>query len=196
MNVPAFDKLWREIVTNEALMVKHFNGARNAFRLFRRTAYRFAKGVLIAQEHLHNELIEMVHSTGMDLDTWMDQKFYVIEQAGDDRRRLFSAIKEGMTEREYIEQGPVWLVRRHTKKSAGQAKHVEADISAPVPTEPMSDTEQIALLTAQLDAAKSEIRELRKLRKDLAIALAEIDRLRTLVSRMEKMILASKQKAS
>lgn len=180
--IPRFDHLWRDALKWHSYMVKHSNGMMTAVRLFRRAAYRFAQTVILMQEHCHNEFVQFAANTGFDVTVWMDEHFGPIEDLGDDRRTLMANIKAGMTEKQYIEQGRLWIVRRRVKAPT-KAAHVDIE-DQPV-TEPMTIEEKLDHAATENAALRSEVRQLRR---DLAIALDENERLTKTVSKMQKLL--------
>lgn len=49
----------------------------------------------------------MIASMKMGAEEWMDEHFLPIEQMGDDRHKLLHSIAEGMTEKDYVDHGPL-----------------------------------------------------------------------------------------
>jgi len=180
--VPRFDHLWRDAIKWHAVMVKHANGIQTAVRLFRRAAYRFAVAVLLIQKHCHNEFVQFAVNSGFDLNAWLDDHIDAIEQLGDDRRTLMASIEQGMTEKEYLAQGRLWIVRKQIKNPS---KIARVDIESKPATEQMTSDEKLDYLFTENQALRSEVRQLRR---DLAVALDQNDRLSKAVTRADKLL--------
>jgi len=183
-----FDELWHNCLHNHTQMIRQANSVVKAARLFRRHAYGFAANLLLIRTHYHNEFLNMVRSTGVDLDAWMDDHFSVVEQMGDDRARLLSAIESGCTEKEYVQNGTVWLVRKKTK---APNKPIESPPTLP-PPETATIEERFDHLHDMFETLKSKHQGLRHenrtLRADLARVLSENTRLTRALKTTERAI--------
>ncbi|HUT89351.1 MAG TPA: hypothetical protein VMY37_07635 [Thermoguttaceae bacterium] len=178
--VPRFDPLWHDILKYHALAVKHCNGIRSTVRLFRRAAYRFAKSLLAIQKHHHNQLLAEAASVGQDIDTWLHGHFEVIEAMGDTQSAIFHSIEEGMTEKEYVRKGQLWIIEKRMK---APAKTARADTKTKCVTDSMTTDQKVEVLTAEVKALRSENHELRR---DLATALIESERKDMLIARADR----------
>lgn len=197
MNDKRFDHLISEANRQHSLMVKHSNGLTNLVRLLRRSAYRFAVAVLEIQKNCHNEFLDYCRSRGVSIDDWMEEHFGPVEAMGDHRRKLFDNIEQGMTEKEYVDQFTIWGVRqRQTAATGNRRAKADLDAAPPVAATP---AEREAFMVAQMEAAKSETRELRRelreARADIARLITENERLNAAIKRMEKIIVNVERKA-
>ena len=179
--MPAFDKAMSEAIKQHSQMVRHANGTRTAMRLFRQAAYRFAKEVIAMREKHHEELLAFVATNGTTIDAWMDDHFGPLEENFmEDRRKLFAAIAEGLSEKDYVAAGVVFMVHKRAKAAA---KRAQVDVDAASVSEALSDAEKIEHLSARLEAALTEVRQLRK---DLRTALLDNDAKTKLLDRQGK----------
>ena len=197
-DIPRFDKVWHLVITNHDKLVAHANGIQRRVRLFRRAAYRFASNLLLIQKYYHNEFLDQAKSCDLDIDKWMDEYFEPIEAMGETRQRLLAAIEAGMSEAEYVEQGAVWLVRKHLRSPD---KTVRAPDATPkVDVDRLSSEEKLDYLTAHCDSLTSQIQGLkaenRQLRRDLAIATQENERMRKRIAKAERLLNAEQSVAA
>ncbi len=190
MSNERFDHLWNRMLGDHTAMVSHYNGTRNSMRLFRKSAYRFAVGLLYILTHHHDEFVKFAKSNGDDIDAWFSEHFAPIEDMGDHRQRLLRAIEDGMTENQYVNEGPAWLAKRGTRKPT--TAHVDLTTTDKVDDQ-RSDAEKLADARATVKAMKSELLELRR---NHVIIAKENDRLVTIVNRLERSIQSWKSKTA
>ncbi len=190
MSNERFDHLWNRMLGDHTAMVGHYNGTRNSMRLFRKSAYRFAVGLLYIQKHHHDEFVKFARSNGADIDVWLNDHFAPIEDMGDHRLRLLRAIEDGMTEKQYVADGPAWLAKRGTRKPT--TANVDLTTTDKV-NDQRSDAEKLTDARATVKAMKSELIELRR---NHAIIAKENDRLTTIVNRLERSIRSWKAKTA
>lgn len=148
----------------------------------RRDAYRVAKSLEMVQVQFHNQFLDIVAGEQTTIAEWIDRRFQPIEQMGEDRKNLIQAIRDGMTEREYVEQGSMWRIRRDAPKLVARER-VLVTMS-----EPPADTnvyEQVKYLGEQNKALKMTTGDLRRA---LEAALKENNLLRKKVGRLEGML--------
>jgi hypothetical protein len=189
MTEQRFDHLWRETLTNHASMVRHANGARTALRLLRRAAYRFTVKILEIQDRYPNEFVAHATSTNKDVEDWMEEHFAPIESFGDDRRQLMCNIRDGMTEREYIDQFTAWGPKKRARERTPPLKvDTIANLTA---ADSRSDAEKINQFGEHLEAVISENRELRR---DNARLLRENEQLRKDFDRLDRLVQSRKRK--
>lgn len=188
MSDKRFDHVLHKLLADHAAVVKHYNGARTAMRLFRKAAYRFASGWLILQKQHHNEFLAFAKNSNIDVTEWMDEHFAPIEEAGDNRQQLLKSIEDGMTEAEYVKQGHLWGVRKRSAAS----NTAKADTGTKISEDSMSDQERVACYKSKLGAA---ISELKQLRRDNAMLLREVERLQSACARIERMAATRNKKA-
>lgn len=191
-----FNKLWHDAITFNAIMCKHASGIVNGVRMFRINSYRFAKTVLALRKLHHNEFLNMVTSSGMTIDQWMDDKFGPIEEMGGSRKDLLKSIEEGMSEKEYIAQGSFWLIRkRNIKVPVGKKASME---NTPMPAPTLTVEEQRDEAFAIAEALRVELRESkarsRQLEQDLAKLMREHEQVLRRMERAEKMLSATVKK--
>jgi len=192
-----FDELFAKALEEHARMVRCANAVGRNLRMFRRSAYRFTRYVLEMEQLDHNRLVDLVHTEGKTVPEWMDDHYAVLEQNfGEGRDHIFEALKQGVSESDYAEQGPMGIIwRRHKIRSEAAA----ADIEITAAFESIPIEERLSLVVAQLEAAKSE---LRCLRRDLRDAIGEIEKLRRIdqrknrdIERLHKQVVLVNRKA-
>lgn len=171
--VPGFDKLFGDALKAIEKMVQYRIGLDHNAHGLRREAYKFAKATLLLSEHYHNALLAQVGN----IPDWCNEHFALIEDCGETREHLYEAIREGMTEREYVRSGDLWMVRKHLKvqRPAGERRGLKTPESLP---DDMDDKERLEFILAQNVALRREAKEakqeLRQSRRDCAIALGRI----------------------
>jgi len=186
-----FDELLREAFAFHASMVRHYNGIRTASTLFRKAAYRFATKILEIEETSHNEFLNYFGNDPAAYQQWMDEHFDPIEQLGDNRRDLLRSIKEGMTEKQYLEHGRLWGPSRRAAAPRNPA-HVDPEAAKAV-TDGMTDAEKAEYYRTLCQAQATEITQLRH---DLAVVRDELDRMKTTVDRVERIMQSRKRKTA
>lgn len=189
MTTQRFDHVWHRMISDHASLVRHYNGARTAMRLFRKAAYRFAKGWLDLQANYHNEFLEFAKTSCFDVTEWMDEHFAPIEEAGDNRQVLLGSIQDGMTETEYVKQGHLWGVK---KRASSKSVLARADLEKSVDETDLVHAELVAMLRKKFDAAVSEIRQLRR---DIAALIQENEQLQRGYDRINRVVQKQKKKA-
>lgn len=184
-----FDHVFRRLLQAGDGLIAGSNSIREHLIRFRRHAYRFASALSELQTEYHAELVAQVKSTGMKLDEWLDQYFNPIEQMGDNRKRLLEAVREGMTEEEYIKQGRIWRIR---KKIACPTEAAVPPEAAREPLTRMSPEERLTYLTHRCEALQSAVQALRRdnreLRESLNAALAENARLLKQIEKVDRVL--------
>jgi hypothetical protein len=194
MDVPRFDHLWRKADEAYDQFTRRRNDARRAIRQARRYAYRFAKNILLIQEHWHNEFLAQVASAGMDVDRWLDEHFDPIEQMGQTRTQLFADIRDGMTEKQYVAHGNLWGPKKRATATGDMLTTsdtpTKVDLDSKVSTDDLSVEQKLAFYEQRIAALEAELRESRQDRAFLAAALEEANRRE---AKMER-VLRSKRK--
>ena len=185
-----FNHLWHDALSQHASAVRHANGAASATKLFRKAAYRFAAVMIEITEKHHNEFLTMCNSSGVDIQAWKDKHFEVIEQMGDDRRNLIRAIKDGMTEKDYLAQGSLWSVRRRVAETR---KVAQADTESTPKLDAMTDAERATFQRKQADAFRSECIQLRR---DNALLVREVDQQKKVIARIERSVQSLRKKSA
>ena len=170
------DKQLRNMLTHHQNMLRHLNGAKRAWRLFRRSAYRFAVQVMELQEKTHNEFLEFVAGTNMSMQQWLDEHFAIIEQSpnGESRTELFAAIREGMTEREYVDKGMLWNAKAQSKSEAGATPGSGEAVADRSVLDNATPEEKISFLESAYESHRSQLRDLRRTVRDLQRNLARV----------------------
>ena len=178
-----FDHVLMSLRSNQANMVRHFNNLRNTTRMFRKAVYRFASDLINMEKHHHNKFLDIVKSEGVTLKKWYDDSFEILERMGERRSDLLKSIADGMTEKDYITQGPVWSVRKRSKDSrVGKTNEKQAS-DAITRAKPLPASKRLPIVMKQYKALKSEIRELKR---DNAILLEENCQLIKVIERVER----------
>ncbi len=155
------------MITSHAKLLKQFSSVRSAVTFFRGHAFDFASAVIEIREKWHNEFLKEVASSKLNVDAWMDEHFGPIEDMGDSRKALMAAIKEGMTKKEYVAQGPVWLIRKEVERNKKDAGEIRETPMADVALATATPRERLALYKAQNEALRAQVRELRSQVRDL-----------------------------
>lgn len=191
-DTPRFDHLWHEALVAQASLERHARLVGHHVREFRRSAYRFAKAVLDMRTQWPNELRDMVLSEKLDLAAWLDRSFEVIEAMGDTRERIWAAIEAGVTEREYVAQGEIAIVKKRIKVP----QEIRDDGVIPQARPAGKSKEELADHYRDLyESIKSKYQgardELRRLRHDNAILLRRVEQLERVVARAEKNLQAA-----
>ncbi len=189
-DVPRFDHLLKRAFDSHTTMVGGANNIRKMTRTYRRAAYRFAASVLLIEKHWHNEFLAHLASEKTSVDDWFESHFEVIEQMGDDRRNLWKAIEDGMTEAQYVDQGSLWLIKNKVR-TPDKVSHVDVD-AAELDTS-KSPEEQVKDLVA---VKRSQATEIRELRRDNARLLQECERLQKAFDKLDRIISARKKKTA
>lgn len=178
------NKLWREAIRVHAACVMHLNGTMRMARLFRRDAYRWTVLVIEMQEVDFQRFKDLAESEGKPLDEWLDAHYEIIEQMGEHRKDLRAAIKAGMTEKQYVAQGPAWMAKRRSKAQSQPARVVSRQ-----ETETMSDKERLAYVMAE---NKSLVAVNNAILRDFAIVSRENDRLIKDMAKIQRVVLCGK----
>lgn len=122
----------------------------------------------------------MVKSEGVTLDDWLDERFALIEELGETRKNLLDAIGRGMTEQQYVKEGPMWLVRKVKVKLADRTTRA---MSAKEPAPSLSLNERYLALLEEWRECKSVMAEQHRTIQSL---MREVDRLNRAFERIRK----------
>ena len=183
-----FNQLWHDVVVAHGKVQTYCRRLRFNIRNVRRWTYRFARGALDLNEHHHNKLLAMVTGHGLNITTWLDQHFEIIESMGDTREALFAAIKAGVTEREYVNNGQFAMIDRRAKAAPPQST-VE-DLEPEPAAEPQAPEARAVyykdLYTRALEDLKTLRRELNQARRDAAAQRQTIVRLERTIARIRR----------
>ena len=183
-----FNQLWHDVVVAYGKIQTYTRRLRFNVRNVRRWTYRFARGVLDLNEHHHNELLAMVTGHGLNITTWLDQHFELIESMGDTRETLFAAIKAGVTEPEYVKAGEFTMIDRRAKAAPPQSTVEELE---PEPAaEPQTPEERAAFYKDLYERGREYIkglrRDLHQAQRDAAAQRQEIARLKRTIARIRR----------
>lgn len=185
-----FDHVLRDMITQHAAMVRHFNAIKRSIPHFRRSAYRFASFLIEAQKNWHNEFVNYVKTHDIDFDRWMDEHFDVIEQLGGDRRQLLRSIEEGMTEQQYIKQFNLWGAKKQLAKAEARAGAADKHASQAV-TADMTDAQRADYYKGQYNALLTENVDVRK---QLTTVTIQLEQLEKDFARFERIVEGRKKK--
>lgn len=184
---PSFNQLWRGAQSAHGELEKFTRRLAVNVKAVRRWTYRFAKAAKELVESHHNEFLAMIASEQTTVDKWMDAHFELIESMGDTRERIFRAIAEGVTEREYVEQGTIVLAR---KRIGAPQKRTVADKEPAAPPASATPEEKLGHANALIESMRSDKqalrRELAQTRRDLAHALDRLTMLERDLKRAKK----------
>lgn len=181
-----FDHLIFEALKQKSLMVKFGNSITRSLRHFRRAAYRATEAIMQLQEGHHNDLLRFVQTEGKSIDEWIDEVYVILEtNFNEDRRNIFQAIRDGVTERQYVARGAIWATTKAKPKQTGTSTLLDAVPSmADVPSLNISDQEKISLLQAKVEELASQ---LRKTRDELKAALADCVLKQRIIIQLERL---------
>ncbi len=126
-----FDHHFAEFERDGVLLQRHISNGLKEFRLGKSCAYRMAKSYIEMATKHRNEWLDLVKSAGESPDEWLNKWFRPMEAMGDDYRELVTAIKRGMTRKEYLAKSASMFL---SEKDRDKRTRPTA-----VPTEPKSD---------------------------------------------------------
>lgn len=191
-----FDHLWHEAmeITYPQLQ-KATEQLHGAVAFFRRQAYRFAKLILQMNQEYHNELLRMVKSQGMDLTAWMDHHFELIESLEGPRETLFRAIENGTSERQYVAEGTITIIRQRVKPKRAPREErpipqVQSEGKTPEELlEHLREVNEALVARVQLEMAwrKETERQLKEAQRDRAIVLRRLESVESLLRRSREL---------
>jgi len=188
MTTKRFDPLWRKALEAYAEVTRHARLTAQHAHGFRRHTYRFAVAVLEMQKHYQNQFVDLIKSEGKTVSQWMDDHFAIIEEMGDTRGRILSAIEAGVTEQEYVGEDHVVIARKRVKASKLVPK--DDGVIPQVSSEPMTPEERVKYLLKLHDSMVSKYQgvrhELRITRQELAQAQKRMRKLERTINRLKK----------
>ncbi len=173
VQVPKFDNLWHDALKESGNLATGTRKLVSGVRAVRRAAYRFAWNIMMMQKHYHNKLLDMIHSEGKSIETWMNENFELIEHMNETRQRIFAAIESGVTEKEYVERGEIVLGQKRVKATR---KLLLDTPLPPLPKEPKSPEDTIDDLIATVKSYASINQGLKSALRDMTQNFERADR--------------------
>lgn len=164
-----FDQLFQKLLDGVRVMKMHE-------RLLRETAYRAARAYNTLWRDHHNRFVEQLNSYDKDIDALVDDWFAPVAVIGENPHDLIRAIREGMTERQWMEQ-PARLYLS-TKARGRQLKTAAAHEAAltPQPLEDSSPEVQLAQYRLRDSQTATELKSLRREADELKREVGELKR--------------------
>lgn len=127
---------------------------------------------------------------GVNVDEWYEQHFWEIEQMGVSRTELFHAIKEGMSQKEFVD-GERQAVSG--KKKVTRTPKVSAEVLQPCqPIKGCSDKQNLDMALARNAAQLATIQDLQKalrqIKRENAKLHDDLVRIRKQIKLLEKIV--------
>lgn len=180
-----FDHWWKQANESWTRFRRHYNVVQRITKAARCDAYQFAAALLAMQTKWPGELLNMVKSEGVTLDDWIDERFALIEDLGESRKNLLDAIGRGMTEKQYAQEGPMWLVRKVKIQLADRTKRA---IAVKEPAESLSWREKYLTLLEEWRECKSIIATLTQTNQTLMRQLVSLERAFERIHKVQKLV--------